>query len=71
MSDLNALVEQRLMELLDGSKEPECEVCGRKPITPAQMTGALRVALQYLATKAPKPEGPAAGSGFQEDEDGE
>jgi hypothetical protein len=69
MTDLAALIESRLMELLDGGKEPECATCGRKPISPAQMTQALRVGLQFLATNQAPPGGPAPGSGFKEDED--
>lgn len=69
MSDLSTLVERRLMELLDDAKEPECAACGRKPLTPTQLTGALRVALQFLATKQAPTDGPAPGSGFQEDEE--
>lgn len=66
---LDALIERRLRELLE-DEGPECERCGRKPMTPAQRTQALRVALNYVATKGPGANGgPAPGSGFREDED--
>ena len=68
---LEEIIERRYRELLDDAKEPECKECGRKPMTPAQLTAALRGAVQWLATKSPTPNGgPAPGSALRDDEDG-
>ena len=67
---LEVIVERRYRELLDDAKEPECKACGRKPMTPAQLTAALSGAVRYLATKSPTPNGgPAPGSALREDGD--
>lgn len=58
--DLKALLEKRLMELL-GPREVE--------LTPTQMTGAIRLGLQFLA--AQNPVTPTNGSGFKEDDEDE
>jgi hypothetical protein len=68
---LSDIIERRYRELLDDAKEPECQACGRKPMTPAQLTAALSGAVRYLATKTPTTNGgPAPGSALREDDDG-
>jgi hypothetical protein len=67
---LEAIVERRYRELLDDAKEPECAACGRKPMTPAQLTSALSGAVRYLASKTgPPPGGAVPGSALREDPD--
>jgi len=68
--DLGAIIERKVRDLLDDAKEPECQECGRKPMTPTQTIQALGIALKYLSSKNPPPAGGATpGSGFEEGED--
>ena len=69
MSDLAAIIERRYLELLDDTAVPECAACGRKPMSPTQLTQALRGAVQYLASKTAPPSGGTPGSALLEDED--
>ena len=68
---LESIIDRRYRELLDDAKEPECEACGRKPMTATQLTQALSGAVRWVASKAPvPPNGKEPGSALRDDLEG-
>ena len=68
---LESIIERKIRDLLDDAKEPDCPACGRKPVSPTQLTATLRLALQYVASKATvPPNGKEPGSALRDDLEG-